>query len=120
LVALQLVPVILSLLVLAAHFLRYGSVIPVAVCLVLIAVLGVRRPWTAHAVRIALVLGALEWVRTLVRLASIRQEIGAPAGRLVLILGSVAAATALSTLVFRAARVRAWFRLSGPDGPPAR
>jgi hypothetical protein len=112
-VALQLAPVGLSLLVLAAHFLRSGNLALVAIALGLIGLMGLRRRWVVHAVRIALLLGALEWIRTLALLASARQQAGVPAGRLVLILGGVAVVTAASTLCFRAARVRAWFGVEG-------
>ncbi len=77
-IALQLLPVVLSLLVLGAHFLRAGNLVLIAAALVLLALLAVRRPWAARVVQVALVLGALEWMRTLVQLASFRAQTGQP------------------------------------------
>ncbi len=108
-VGLQLLPVVICLLVLGAHFLRSGSIVPVVLILVALVLLGVRRPWAARLVQAVLLLGTLEWVRTLVQLASWRVQTGQPATRMVVILGSVALLTGLSALVFRAARLRAWF-----------
>jgi hypothetical protein len=41
------VPVVLSLVILGAHFMRYGNSIGVFGSLVLVALLIVRRPWVA-------------------------------------------------------------------------
>jgi hypothetical protein len=109
LIGLQLLPVVLSLIVLGAHFLRSGSVVMVAIVLGVLSLLFVRRLWAARTVQAALLLGAVEWVRTLARLAAMRAQEGQPALRLVLILGSVSLLTGLSALVFRAARLRSWF-----------
>ena len=105
-IGLQLLPVVLSLLVLGAHFLRAGNIAMVAAVLVVLGLLGVRRRWAARGVQAALLLGALEWVRTLVDLVALRTQAGQPVLRLVLILGGVALVTGLSALVFRAAGLR--------------
>ena len=55
---------------------------------------------------VGLVLGAAEWVWTLVKIAQVRQMMGGPWLRMALILGGVAAFTLLSTLVFRLKAVR--------------
>jgi hypothetical protein len=113
LVALQLFPVVLSLLVLGAHFLRAGNRVLLAAVLVVLILLAVRRPWAARAVQATLAIGALEWCRTLVGLASERLAAGEPARRLVIILGSVAMLTALSSLLFATARLRRVYGLGG-------
>ena len=64
-IALQLLPVVLSLLVLAAHFLRAGNGIMVVLVLGLLGLLAVPRAWAARTVQIALQLGAVEWLWTL-------------------------------------------------------
>jgi hypothetical protein len=109
LTGLLFLPVMLSLIVLGAHFLRSGNLVMVAIVFVVLGLLFVRRPWAARTVQGALLLGAVEWVRTLVRLAAWRAQEGQPALRLVLILGSVALLTGLSALVFRGARLRSWY-----------
>lgn len=103
---LLLLPVGLSLIVLAAHFLRAGNLLMVAVVLTVLGLLGVRRRWAARVIQAALLLGAAEWVRTLAQLAALRSRAGQPATRMLLILGSVALVTALSALVFLSRRLR--------------
>ncbi len=117
-IGIQLVPVVISLIVLAAHFMRAGNIVMVLVALVLLVLLGVRRRWVAQLVQVALILGTVEWVITLIRLVAWRSDAGQPVLRLVFILGGVALLTALSGLVFRTARLRKWYdsgqtRMSG-------
>jgi hypothetical protein len=109
--ALRLFPAALALLVLGAHFLRAGHLALVAAALALVALLFVRRPWAARAVQGALVLGAVEWLRTLALLAEERRAAGAPYLRMTLILAGVTLSTALSLLAFRPRAVKEHFRL---------
>ena len=112
-------PVILSLAVLAAHFSRHGQPMLVFLSLALIGLLAVPRLWAARLLQAVLLLGAAEWVRTLVVLARIRAEHGLPATRMVIILAAVAILTAASALVFRTRRARARFRAAAPEDLPA-
>jgi len=98
---LMFIPIVLSLIVLGAHFLRTGSMLPTLAMIALAALLLVRRAWVARLIQIVLVLGALEWVRTLVNLASWRSQQGEPAMRMAVILGVVAAITFSSALLFQ-------------------
>jgi hypothetical protein len=108
---LQMVPVILSLVVLAAHFTRQGQPMLVFLTLALIGLLAVPRLWAARLLQAVLLLGAAEWVWTLIVLARVRGEQGLPATRMVIILAVVAILTAASALVFRTRRARARFRV---------
>ncbi len=112
----RLVPVVLSFLVLGAHFLRAGNVSLVGLVFLLLALLIVRRPWAARAVQVALVLGCLEWVRTLIHLSGERVQAGQPVLRLVIILGIVAAVTLLSALAFQGGRLSRVYGLRKTDG----
>ena len=97
---LRVLPVIISFLLLGAHFYRAGLAIPAGFFAVLPLSLLFRESWVPRLVQVLLVLGALEWLRTLVMFASVRIEFGQPWMRLALILGAVALFTALSGLVF--------------------
>jgi hypothetical protein len=101
------IPVVLSLLVLGAHFLRYGSSIGVLAVLLLLALLFLRRPWVARVMQIVLALGTLEWLRTMVEIANTRALLGQPYGRMLVILGIVAAVTLCSALVFQSRTLKA-------------
>lgn len=95
------IPVVLSLLVLGAHFLRFGQMPAVFGTLVLIGLLFVRRPWAARVVQVALVLATVEWLRTLMQLTVERMHAGQPYIRMALIIGAVAAVAALSAWLFQ-------------------
>jgi hypothetical protein len=114
--ALLLAPAVLSLLVLAAHVLRAGVLFAVIALILLIPVLGLRRPWVPRMFQGVLVLGALEWVRTLLALKSARIAMEQPYGRMVAILGGVALFTLLAATLFEAPRVRRWYRGPGRRG----
>jgi hypothetical protein len=101
---------VLSTLVLAAHFLRGGQAAGVAVSLALLAVLAIPRRWAARAAQAALLVGAAEWVRTLLVLVAERRGAHAPYGRLAVILAAVAAGTAASALVLESRRLRERYR----------
>lgn len=104
--ALLYVPIVLSLVLLGAHFLRDGNSVGVAGALVLIALLFVRQSWVARLIQVALVVGALEWVRTLYGLVQVRAEMGEPYARMVAILGVVAVITLGSALLFQSRSLR--------------
>ncbi len=103
----------LALLLLAAHFYR-ADLAPLALASALLTVLlAVPRPWAARTVQVALVAGAIEWLRTLAALAAARLSLGQPYLRLALILGAVAAFTLLAAWVFHQRALRTRFRLRG-------
>jgi hypothetical protein len=108
--ALRLLPVILSFLLLGAHFYRAGQLPFTGLCLALPLLLFVRKPWVPRLFQALLALGALEWLRTLYAFASMRIAFEQPWTRLAIILGAVALLTALSGLVFRAAALRRFYR----------
>lgn len=98
---LRLIPAALMLLILAAHFLRSSNLLLVLTALALIVLLFVRRTWAARTVQVGLLLGSLEWLRTLILLVLLRRVEERPFLRLACILGAVALATALSALLLR-------------------
>jgi hypothetical protein len=107
----KLLPVIFSFLLLAAHFLRAGLIPLVAIALLLPFLLFVRQIWVARFIQTALVLGALEWLRTLLGFIDIRQEAGESWTRLTMIIVTVAAFTGLSTLIFRCKSIKVRYKL---------
>ena len=121
-VVLRLIPVIVSAVLLAAHFSRAGSSALSLAALALPFLLLVREPWAARMVQLALILGGLEWLRAAWGYVRQRMEIGEPWGRLVVILGVVALFTWASALVFRSPRLRPiWFgsEVEPAQTPPA-
>jgi hypothetical protein len=105
----SLVPAVLSFVLLAAHGYRAGLPWVAPVCLVLAVVACVPRRWAATVAQVALMLGALEWVRTLFAFAGARVAQGRPVLRLALILGAVIAFTLLSAWLLRTGAARRWY-----------
>lgn len=99
-IVLRLVPILVSALLLGAHFFRSGSILLVILALLIPVVLLIKRPWAARLVQLSMIIGAAEWVRTLLVLVADRQADGETWTRLAVILGLVAAFTAASALPF--------------------
>jgi hypothetical protein len=101
---------VLSLLLLAAHFVR--AQLPAVISVALIGLLALRAQWSVLALQGCLVLGSIEWLRTLLATAAARIAMGQPYARMALILGVVAALTFASALVFQLPVLRQRNRLS--------
>ena len=87
--------VITAALLLAAHFFRGGATVAAGLALGLGALAFLRLRWARRLLQAGLVLGVLVWLYTAWVLASGRAAHGQPYGRLLLIIGAVAALTAL-------------------------
>jgi asparagine N-glycosylation enzyme membrane subunit Stt3 len=111
-VLLRLMLPILACVLLAAHFFRADQLALALASALLPLLLAVPRAWAARTMQVALVIGAIEWLRTLAEFAAVRISMGQPVLRLVAILVAVALFTAASALVFRSAGMRARYRLS--------
>ena len=103
---LRLLPVIVSLLLLSAHFYRAGETLMAVLPVVFLIPLMSRKSWVPRLTQLVLLLGAAEWVYTLFSIAQIRMQFGAPWVRMAVILGAVALFTALSGLIFRGRSLR--------------
>jgi len=103
---LRLLPVLVSILLLAAHFFRAGQVVLVFVLPGLLLLLMVKKFWVPWVMQVVLLLGAAEWLRTLFFVAQMRIEYDMPWMRMAIILGTVALLTACSGLVFRGKALR--------------
>ncbi len=98
----------------AAHFSRANEHGLAVSCLLLPFILLMKRHWIAKVMQVLLLLGAIEWIATTLRIVQIRQAHGAPWTRLVIILGSVALFTALSSLVFESKKLKQRYRPTHP------
>ncbi len=107
---LRLLPVILSFLLIAAHFYRAGYPVVAGLCIGMLFMLFIRKTWVPRLFQWLLILGALEWLHALYGLAAMRIAWDQPWTRLALILGGVALFTALSGLVFRSVKLRKYYR----------
>jgi hypothetical protein len=103
---LLITPSVLGLVVLAAHFSRHDVPVLSWVCLALLLLLLVRRPWAPRVVQLVLVAGAIEWIRTTIVLAGQRMDAGDPWLRMAVILIVVTLVTAGAALLLETARVK--------------
>ena len=92
-----------------AHFSRAGQTGLVIVCLLFPLLLFIKRRWVAKVFQVLLLLAAMEWILTTLRIVHIRQMQEEAWIRLVIILGSVALFTALSALVFESKKLKQRF-----------
>ena len=112
----RLLPVLLSFLLLGAHFLRAGYPWLAYACVALPLLLWMRRSWVARVLQVLLLAGGLEWLRSTIVLVSARRTAGESWTRMALILGAVVAFTLASTLVFRSRGLRKRYGLGGDSG----
>ena len=111
--ALKLIPVILNFLLLSAHYYRAGQLVIALLCIGILFLLFLRKSWVPRLFQLLLILGGLEWLRTLYFVAAVRMSLEQPWTRLAIILGAVAALTALSGLVFNSKTLRASYSSKG-------
>jgi hypothetical protein len=104
------IPPVLSLVVLGAHFLRYGNMAGVALALTPIALLFWLSPWVARVVQLVLLIGAAEWAHTLYELVGMRLAQGQPVARMTTILATVLVMTIASALLFETKTMRRIYR----------
>lgn len=104
--ALRLLPVVLSALLVAAHYLRAGSLLAVGLCLAVPTLLLVRRTWVPRLLQGGLAFSVFVWLWTAWEIVQQRMALGAPWTTAVIILGGVAAWTAGSALLFETRALR--------------
>jgi len=97
---LRLLPVILSALLLSAHFFRAQNLSLAVISFLFPFLLFYKKNWAARATQVLLVLGAFEWIKTLFDLIAVRDMMGQSWTRMAVILGSVALFTGSSALIF--------------------
>lgn len=114
---LLLLPAGLSALLLGAHLMFHGLLVLVPLALGLFALMWVRRAWAARVLQAALVLGAAEWVRTLLASAAERRAAGQPWERMAVILGAVALVSLLGAALLETSALRRRFGTGGGPAP---
>lgn len=111
----RLLPVILSGIMITAHFVRSQQWLPVVISLAVMGLLLVRKRWIIYLVQAGLGLAAVEWLGTLIQLVRFRQSMGMEWIRLAVIIGGVALFTLLSVLVFRSPVLRRRYGFAQKD-----
>jgi hypothetical protein len=108
-------PVILSSLLISAHFYRAGILPLSLVCLLFPLLLLSRNRWIPRLLTMFLLLSATEWLRTMLFFIEQYQDAGHSWTRLAIILTSVSLFTAFSALVFRTTPMKKRYMLPLQD-----
>jgi hypothetical protein len=111
---LRIILIVLAFVVLAAHSSRAGSNLVAGLVLLAPLLLLVKEPWAGWTLKLALVLGGLEWIRTVIRLVDQRRAAGEDWVRMAIILVAVALLTFLAAWA-----VRVTGRATGTESHPA-
>ena len=93
--------VVMSLLLLTAHFMKAGVPLLAAAALLAIGLVWVRRPWAARALQAVLVLGGLEWLRAIPGYLAEYAALGKSPTRMIFIMLTVAVFTMLTAFVLQ-------------------
>ncbi|PIR16102.1 MAG: hypothetical protein COV48_10740 [Elusimicrobia bacterium CG11_big_fil_rev_8_21_14_0_20_64_6] len=105
---------------LAAHFLRMGALAAALLCLCLpFLAVATRARWALRSLQAVLALGSVNWIATALRIGAQRRAAGEPWLRMALILGTVAALSALAGALLSRRSVLERFPAPEPDTPPA-
>jgi len=109
-IVIRLLPVILSFILLGAHFSRLNFNTLMLLSVLFPLMLLIKKNWIPKLFQIALIVATIEWLRSLYIYIIEYQQIGKPWTRLLIIIGSVALFTLLSALVFQLKSVKEKYR----------
>ena len=98
--------VILCFVLLAAHFFRYGWVFLAITSLIFPFFLLIRKPWTSIVIQIALLLGAIEWARTLIITVQYRMDYDLPWIRMAVILAAIVLINLYAAMVLQSSSLK--------------
>jgi hypothetical protein len=103
---LLILPTILALLTLGAHFLRYG-LYPISILLVgLLPLLMIDRRWVARLMQVVLVVAAIEWIGVMNDVAREKAMEGRSPAKSIFILGGTALFTLVAAGLYQTPRLR--------------
>ena len=103
---LLVLPTILALLTLGAHYLRYGLYPLTALLVALLPLLLIKRRWVARMMQVVLCISAVEWVTVLNDIVKERVMEGFDYRKSVFILGGTALFTFAAALLYQTPRLR--------------
>jgi len=106
----RLIPAVLSLLLLGAHFLRANQLALTAICAIAIILLLIKRAWVIALQQIILFIGSGIWISVTYQIWVQRGLLGEPRLRMALILGGVAVFTLISALILQSPVVQKRFQ----------
>ncbi len=108
---LKLTPIYISAIIMTAHFFRLEQYFIVIICICFPFLLFFKTKLAARLIQIILLLGAIEWIRTIIIIVNERITNGEPCLRLVIILGIVTLFTGFSSFIFKIKSLKERYKL---------
>ena len=96
-----LLPIILSFLMISAHFYRAGNTVIAVTSLFIPFLLLIKKHYTAKIIQLMLLISSMEWLRTIYQITSIRIKFQMPWLRFTFIMSFVFLLTFLSVFIFK-------------------
>ncbi|MBD3235054.1 MAG: 4Fe-4S binding protein [candidate division Zixibacteria bacterium] len=106
---LNYIPLVFSILLLMAHFLRADNYGAIAFWGAVPFVLLLRKAWATRVLQLLLAIGAIIWIKTAFSIAQVRLEYGESWLRMALILAAVSSMTIWAALTFQKSNLRERF-----------
>jgi hypothetical protein len=102
----RIILLILSFLILAAHFSRADNLVLMILCLLVPTLMFIKRRWVLLVIQILLYCGVFVWINTIIQLASERIDLGQPWLRMGIILSFIALITGLSGVLLNSNAIK--------------
>ncbi|MBI5010381.1 MAG: hypothetical protein HZB98_12195 [Bacteroidia bacterium] len=112
-ILIRLLPVLISFLLLAAHFSRADQTILVIITLIFPFLLLIKKRFIIRIVQFVLLLAGTEWIRAMLDYIEVRKSIGDEWVRLAIILSVVAIFTAASGLFLQHRKIMDLYKSDG-------
>lgn len=103
---LRIFPLILSCLMMSAHFYRHFNYPLMAISLLVPFLLLIKKRWALYVIQVLALAGAGVWVNTIVVIADARISYGTPWIRMAVILGAIAIFTLCSGLLMNLKKIK--------------
>lgn len=111
----RFVPIVVSFWLLAAHFLRFGAMLP---CLILLAyplLLLIRHRWIPYVMSLSLGFVALKWLMVTYEMITERLMMGDDWVRMTMIMAGVVCFTLMSISLFQSRKLKALYGFSSSN-----
>lgn len=109
---------VFSLLLLAAHALRWGSHGQTALWLLFVALIPLRQAWGRHILQLALLYGVWQWLGATIMLVQLRMAFATPWVRLGAIMSGVLLLTLAAAMLLQHPKLYAFFRKKQESAKP--
>ncbi|MBY5945834.1 hypothetical protein [Photobacterium rosenbergii] len=108
----RIVPIVMSFWLLAAHFLRFGAMLPCIILLVYPLLLVIRHRWIPYVMSLSLGLVGLKWLQVTYDMVNVRLMMGDDWLRMSIIMAGVVCFTLMSISLFQSRKLKAFYGFS--------